>query len=239
MVEYTKVNVRLSDSQLKKLKVAVSNNTGTTLRISLKMFNGNNLPHVLLLTTRQKTKIRNAFNNTTSSDIKLSKAQINKIIQSGGFLGKLLGPLLKTGLPLIKNVIKPLAKSVLISLGLTAASSAADAEIQKKILGSGNTTLIISNEEINDIIKIVQALEDSNILLKGVTEIVKNEAKEQNRGFLIMLLGTLGASLLGNLLTGKGFVRAGSGNNKGKGVAGAGYGNNNKGKGVLRVRYGN
>ena len=84
MVEYTKVNVKLSNSQLKKLKDAVSNNIGTTLRISLKMFNGDNLPHELLLTTRQKTKIRNAFNNT-STDIKFSKAQINKIIQSGGF----------------------------------------------------------------------------------------------------------------------------------------------------------
>ena len=155
MVEYTKVNVKLSDSQLKKLKDTFSNNTGTTLRISLKMFNGNNLPHELLLTTKQKTKIRNAFNNNTSTDIKLSKAQINKIIQSGGFLSKLLGPLLKTGLPLIKNVIKPLAKSVLIPLGLTAAASAADAGIHKKILGSGNTTLIISNEEMNDVIKIV------------------------------------------------------------------------------------
>ena len=113
------------------------------------------------MTTRQKTKIRNAFNNNTSTNIKLSKAQINKIIQSCGFLGKLLGPLLKTGLPLIKNVIKPLAKIVLIPLGLTAAASAADAGIHQKILGSGNTTLIISNEEINDIIKIVQALKDS------------------------------------------------------------------------------
>ena len=132
MVEYNKVNVKLSDTQLKKLKNAVKNKTGTTLRISLKMFNGNNLPHELLLTTRQKTKIRNAFNNNTSTDIKFSKAQINKIIQSGGFLGRLLGPLLKTGLPLIKNVIKPLAKSVLIPLGLTAAASAADARIHKK-----------------------------------------------------------------------------------------------------------
>ena len=81
-------------------------------------------------------------------------------------------------------------------------------EYTKKILGSGNTTLIISNEEINDIMKIVQALEDSNILLKGVTETVENETKEQKGGFSSMLLGTLGASLLGNLLTGKGFVRA-------------------------------
>ena len=173
------------------------------------------------LQTRQKTKIRNAFNNNTSTNIKLSKAQINKIIQSGGFLGKLLGPLSKTGLPLIKNVIKPLAKSVLIALGLTAAASAADAGIHKKILGSGNATLIISNEEINDIIKNVQALEDSNVLLKGVTETVKNETKEQKGGFLSMLLG--------NLLTGKGVVRAGYDNkNKGKGVVRDGYGNKNK-----------
>ena len=239
MVEYIKVNVSLSDSQLKKLKDAVSNNTGTTLRISLKMFNGKNLPHELLLTIRQKTNIRNAFNNNRSTDLKLSKAQINKIIQSGGFLGKLLGPFLKTELPLTKNVNKPLAKSVLLPLELTVAASAADAGIHEKILGSGNTTLIIANEEMNDIIKIVQALEDFNVLLKGVTETVKNETKEQKGGFLSFLLGTLGASLSGNLLTGKGVVRAGYGNNKGKGIKRAGYGNNNKGKGVVRAGYGN
>ena len=178
MVEYNKVNVKLSDTQLKQFKKAVKNKTGTTLRISLKMFNENNLPHELLLTTRQKTKARNAFNNNTSTDLKLSKAQISKIIQSGGFLGRLLVPLLKTGLPLLKNVIKPLAKSVLIILGLTAAASAADAGIHKKILGSGNITLIISNEEMNDIMKIIQALEDSNILFKGLTKTIKNETKE-------------------------------------------------------------
>ena len=94
----------------------------------------------------------------------------------------------------------------------------------KKILGSGNTTLIISNEEMNDIIKIIQALEDSNILLKGATKTVKNETKEQKGGFLSVLLGTLGASLLGNLLSGKGIVRASSGNEKGKGIVKAGYG---------------
>ena len=96
------------------------------------MFNDNNLPHELLLKTRQRTQIRNAFNNNTSTNIKRSKAQINKIIQSGGFLGKLLGLLLKTGSPLIKNVIKQLAISVLIPLVLTAAASAADAGIHKK-----------------------------------------------------------------------------------------------------------
>ena len=94
----------------------------------------------------------------------------------------------------------------------------------KKILGSGNATLIISNDEIHDIIKIVKSLKDSGLLLKGVTETVQNEVKEQKGGFLSMLLGTLGASLLGNLLTGKGIYRAG----KGKGVVRAGYGNNNK-----------
>ena len=114
-----------------------------------------------------------------STDLKLYKGQINKIIQSGGFLSKLRGLLLKTGLPLIKNVIRPLAKSVLIPLGLTAAASSPDAEIHKKMLGYGNTTLIISNEEMNDIIKIVQALEDSNILFKGVTKTIENETKGQ------------------------------------------------------------
>ena len=140
------------------------------------------------------------------------------MIESGGFLGKLLGPLLKTGLPLIKNVIKPLAKSVLIPLGLTAAASAADAGIHKKILGSGNTTLIISNKDMEDLIKIVKPLEDSGLLLKGVTESVQNEVKEQKGGFLSILLGTRGASLLGNLSIGKGI------NKNGKGIHRAGEG---------------
>ena len=123
---------------------------------------------------------------------------------------------------MIKSVINPLAKSVLIPLGLTAAASAADAGIHKKILGSGNTTLIISNKDMEDLIKIVKSLEDSGLLLKGVTEIDQNEVKEQKGGFLSMLLFTLGASLLGNLLTvkgihraGEGIVRAGEGNNTG------------------------
>ena len=126
------MNVKLSDTQLKKLKTGVKNKTGKNLRIILKMVNGNDLPHELLLTTREKEELRNAFNNTMSTDLKLSKAQISKIIQFGGFLGRLLGPLLKTGLPLIKNIIKSLAKSVLILLGLIAAASASDAGIHKK-----------------------------------------------------------------------------------------------------------
>ena len=158
MVEYNAINAKLSDSQLNKLKNAVKSRQGTTLRMNAAGCNGNNLPHELSFTRRQTTKIRNAMENNMSTDIKLSKAQISKIIQSGGFLGTLLGPLLETGLPLIKNIIKPVAKSVLIPLGLTAAASAVDSGIQKKILGSGTATLIISNEDMNDILKIVRAL---------------------------------------------------------------------------------
>ena len=133
MVEYNKVNVKLSDAQIKKLKDTVKDNTGTTLRINLKMFDGNDLPHELLLTTREKAKLRNAFNNNTSADRKLSKAQINKIIQSRGFLGslssKLADPLMKIAVPLTKNVLAP--------LGITAAASALDAGIQKKFMDLG------------------------------------------------------------------------------------------------------
>ena len=136
------------------------------------------------------------------------------MIQSRGFLGRFLGPLLKTGLSLIKNVIKPLGKSVLIPLGLTAAASAADAGIPKKILGSrhnNTTTLITSNDEMEDIIKIVKSLEYSGLLLKRISETVQNEAKKQKGRFLSMLLGTLLVSLLGNILAGKGINRAGEG----------------------------
>ena len=116
------------------------------------------------------------------------------------------------------KVAVPIAKKVLAPLGLTAAMSAIDAGIQQKIHGSGTTTLIIPHEEMNDIMKIVQALEDSNILLKTVTKTIKNETKDQKGGFLSMLLGTLGTSLLGNILSGKGTVRAG------EGIVRAGYG---------------
>ena len=114
-------------------------------------------------------------------------------------------------MPLIGNVLKQLARTVLIPLGLTAAASATDVAIHKKMFRSGNTTLIISNEEKNDIMKIVKSLEESRLLIKGVSETTKNEAKEQKLGFLATLLGTLGASLLGNLLAGKGTIRAGDG----------------------------
>ena len=157
--------------------------------------------------------------------MKLSKAQIKKLIQSGGFLGKLFsklaGPLMKVALPLAKNVLAP--------LGLTVAMSAIDRGIQKKIHDSG-VELIIEQEDMNDIMKIVEALENSGILLKGVTKTIENETKEQRGGFLSMLLGTLGASLLGNLLTGgKGIMRAGDGIVRaGDGIVRAGEGSKKK-----------
>ena len=145
---------------------------------------------------------------------------MHKIGQSGGFLGRILGPLLKTGSPLIGNVLKPSAKSVLIPLGLTAAASATDPAFQQKMFGSGcspsdsalhhsdlalrDMALIISNEEMNDIVKIVKSLEESGFLIKGTSRTIKNEAEEQKGEFLEILLGALSPSFLGNLLAGKG-----------------------------------
>ena len=172
MTQYNSLNVKQSNSQLNKLKSSIKNETDVVLRISSNMVGNSNdntnFPHELLLSDRQVANIRKAFANHSSTDIKLSKTQLSKMIQSGGFLGRLLGPLLKTGLPLMKSVIKPLAKSVLIPLGLAAAASAADAGIHKKILGSGhnNTTLIISNDEMDDILKTVKSLEDYGVFIK-------------------------------------------------------------------------
>ena len=213
MTQYNSLNVKVSNSQLNKLKSKIKNKSEVVSRLLPNMTGDNetNFPHKLLLTNRQVSNLGKSFANNSSANIKLSKTQLSKMIQSGGFLSRLLGPLLKTGLPLIKNVTKPLAKSVLIPLGSTAAASAADAGIPKEILGSGNTTLIISNNEMEDIIKILKSLEDSGLLLKGVTKTVQNEVKEQKGGFLSVLLRTLGASLLGNSLTGRGMNRAGKG----------------------------
>ena len=247
MTQYNSLNVKVSNSQLNKLKSAIKNESEVVLRLSSNMIGDNetNFPHKLLLTNRQVSNLRKAFANHLSADIKLSKTQLSKMIQSGGFLGRLLGPLLKTGLPLIKNIIKPLAKSILIPLGLIAAASAADARIRKKSLGSGHrhlsstsrnntTTIIISNDEMKDIIKIVKSLDDSGLLLKRVSKTVLNEAREQKGGFISMLLGTLGASLLGNILAGKGVIdkskRKGQGINRaGESVVRAGYENKKNG----------
>ena len=171
MVEFSKVNCKLTNVQLNKLKKAVKSNEGATLRLGIRNFNKGEHPHELLLTTRQNTKLRNAYNDNLATDIKLSKTKIKKIIQSGGFLGNLLsklaGPLMKVALRLAKNLLAP--------LGLTAAMSAIDGSIQKKIHGSGATKgagvkLIIEQEDMNDIMKIIKALENSGILLKGVSK---------------------------------------------------------------------
>ena len=213
MTQYNSLNVKLSNSQFNKLKSAIKNGTDVVLRLSSNMVgnsnNETNFPHKLLLTNRQILSLRKAFANHTSVDIKLSKVQLTKM-QKGEFL-KFLMTLLKSGLPLLKLVVKPLGL-----LGLTAAASATDATINKKILGSENhTTLIISNDDMQDLLKIVKSLEDGGILFNGITETVKNEVKEQKGGFLSMFLGALGASLLGDLLTknlsGRGVIRAGEG----------------------------
>ena len=130
MVEYCKVNVKFLDTQLKKIKTVGKNKTRTTQKINLKMFNENDLPHELLLTARQKSTVRNVFNNNMSTDLKLSEAQISKIIQSGGFSGSLLSKL--AGLSM--ELAIPLAKNVLAPLGITAAASTIDAWIQKKYM---------------------------------------------------------------------------------------------------------
>ena len=238
MTQYNRVNVKLPTFQLNKLKSAIKNENELVITLSLNMIGDSNdkvnFPHELLLTNRQVSSICKAFANNSSVDIKFSKAQLSKMIQSGGFLGKLLGPLLKTGLLLIKSAITALAKGVLIPLGLIAAASAADAGIHKKILRSGNNkALILSNKDIDHLIKMVKSLEDSGLLLKGINESVQNEIKEQKGGFLSMLLGTLGATLLGNLLTGKGAFHARKRvNKKGKGI-------HRSGEGIVRAGEGN
>ena len=166
----------------------------------------------MLLTNTQISKPCKAFANNSLANIELSKIQLHRIGQSGRFLDRRLWPLLKTGLPLTENVLRPLAKSVFLALlGLTAAALATDAASLKKMFGSDTTTLIISNKEMHDIIKIVKSLQQWGLLIKGVRKTIENEAKKQKGWFPGMLLGTLGDSLLGNLLTGKSTNRAGEG----------------------------
>ena len=162
--------------------------------------------NVLVLKPTDKLGLRRG-----QKTVKLSKTQLSKMIQSGRFLGNLLGKLAG----LLMKVAMPLAKNVLAPLGISAAMSAIDGSIKKKMSGSGTTTLTISNDEMDDILKIVKSLENSGLLLKGVSETIQHEAKEQRGGFISMLLGTLGASLLGDTLSkglsGKGVIRAGEG----------------------------
>ena len=165
MTQYNTLNVKFSNSQLNKLKSGIKIGTEVTSKIYSNVVDNsnhkNNFPYKLLSTNTQGSRLCKAFANGSSANIKLSKTQLHKIGQSGGFLGRLLGPLLKTGLPLIGNVLKPLAKSVLIPLGLRAAASATDAASHKKMFGSGATTLVNSNEEMNDILEIVKSFKES------------------------------------------------------------------------------
>ena len=200
MTQYNTLNVKLSNSQLNKLKSVTKNHTQVSINLSSNVIGDGetNFTYKLLLTKTQVSKIRKGFANGSTANIKFSETQLSKTVQLGGFLDKLLGLLIKTGLPLIRNVLKPLAKSVLVPLGLTAAASATDASIQKKTFESGTATLIFSNRELNDIMKIVKedSVEDSGLLIKGVTETVENEMKEQKGEFFNILADTLGASSL-------------------------------------------
>ena len=184
MAQYNMLNVTLSNLQLNKLKSAIKNETEVTLNRSSSItgdFNDeNNFLHKLLLTNTQVSRLCKAFTSNSSANVKLSKTHLHKIGQSGGFLGRILGPLLKTGLPLMGNVLKPFAKNVLIQLRLTASASATGT---KKMFGSGFTTLIISNEDLENIMKIVMSLEDSGLLRKSVRETIKNEAKNKKKDF--------------------------------------------------------
>ena len=190
MTQCNTLHVKVSSSQLNKLKSAVKNGTEVTLNISSTFIGSShdetNFLRKLLLPNVQISEICKVLENSSSADIKLSKTQLHKEGISGEFVGRLLGPLLRNGLPLIGNLLKQLDKSVLLPLGLTAAASATDSAIQKKIHESGATILIISNKEIR-------------LLIKGVSEKSINEKKRKGE-FLGMLLDTLGAVLLVNLL---------------------------------------
>ena len=174
MTQYNTLNVKLSNSQLFKSKSGRKNNTEVTLKISSNIVGDsndeNNFPYNLLLTNTKVSRYRKAFANNSSADTKLSKTHWHKIGQSGGFLRRLLGPLLNTGLLLIGNVLKPLTKSVLIPLGLTALASATDAAVHEKVFGYGTTTLIISNEEMNAVMKMIKSLKEYGLLIKSASK---------------------------------------------------------------------
>ena len=174
MLGYKIINLKLSNSQFDKLKDAVRKSNGTTLRIGNKNSHKAELLHELYLTQSQINKLKNKAENNMSADIKLSKAQINKIIKSGGALGSILAIFLPK---LIKPAIS-LGKSILATLGLSAAMSATDAAIQKIMDGHGTKTVKFSNKDLNDMTKIVKALEDSDVLMKGVTKTLKSDIEK-------------------------------------------------------------
>ena len=189
MTEYNSLNVKLSNSQLNKLKSAIKNGTDGILRLSLNMIgnsdNEADFSHKLVLTNREVANIRKAFANRTSTDIKFSKAQLTRM-QKGGFL-RFLAPLLKPGLPLLKSVIKPLGL-----LGLTDVASVTDVAINKTVLGSGgHTTLIIFNDDMQDLLKIVKSLEDSGLLLDGILKQQNMKLKSKKVVFLVFYFAHL------------------------------------------------
>ena len=185
MASYEEARVKLTNTQLNKLKSLTKNKTGTTLRITKKNFQDEELPHKLLLTTRQTIKVRNAFANNMSTDIKLSKARISKIIQSGGFLGSWLGKTIsELGKKVVTDLAIPFARDNLAGLVSSITSNTIN-KFEKEVNGKGDVravkgfTLFISNEDMNDIIKIIKSLEDSRVLIYGVTETVKHEIKKK------------------------------------------------------------
>ena len=189
MTQYNTLNVKVSNSQLNKLKSRKKNGTKLTFEISSNVVGNSNdvsiFSHKLLLTNRQVSRLRIAFANNFSTDIKLSKTQLHNRGQSGGFLNRLLDPLLKTKFPLIRSVLKSFAKSVLVPLGLTAAVSVIDVAIRKEIFRSGMTILIISNKEMNDITKVVRSLDESGVFIKGVSERIKMKQKNKKADFSV------------------------------------------------------
>ena len=174
------MSVKLSNLQITKLKSRIKNGTKVTLNLLSNVIgdsnNDTNFPHKLLLTDTQVSRLGKGFANDASDNITFSKTWLSKMVQLKRFLGRLLGPLIKVRLPFMQNVFTPLARSVLVTLGLTAAASATDAALQKKVFGLGITKLIISNKEIEDIKKKVKSLEESGLLWKGVSKIIKNKA---------------------------------------------------------------
>ena len=178
MTYYNTLIVKLSNLQINELKSGIQNDTEVTLKLSSNLFSDSSdetdSPHKILLANTEVSRLWKDFVNNSLANVTLSKTQLQQIGQPGWFLGRSLGPLLTTRLPLIKNVLKPLAKTVLIPLVLIAAASATDAGINKKMFGSGMTTLLISHEEINDIMKLVKFLEESGLIIKGVGETIRN-----------------------------------------------------------------
>ena len=198
MATYQEARGKLTNTQLNKWKYVAKNKTRKILRLNKKNFEDEELPYELFLTERQTTKIRNAFDNNMLTDIKLSKAQISEVIQSGGSFGSWLADL---GKKTLANIAIPLAWGNLPGLVSNVTSSARN-KFDRKISGKGfvragkGFTLFILNKDMNDIIKIIKSLEDSGVLIDGVTESVKDKIKKQKSGFLGALLAPLAASLV-------------------------------------------